>query len=137
MPKLNDTMAASAVYPVDASGNQLVGVANATSRIASAAASTNPTSAKASAGQVFKAYGNNAKASVVYLKIYDKASAPTVGTDTPKITVPIAASSRFEIALDGFYLATGIAYGFTTDAADNGTTALLAADILGFTLTYA
>lgn len=113
---------------------------NAASRIASAAASVNATSAKGSAGNVFKAFGNNAKASVIYLKIYNKATAPTVGTDTPVLTVPIAASARFDIDIggaNGFYLGTGIAYGFTTDAADNGTTALLAADILGFTLTYA
>ena len=113
---------------------------NAASRIASAAASVNATSAKGAAGNVFRVYGNNAKASIVYLKIYNKATAPTVGTDTPVLTIPIAASSRFDIdigAANGFYLGTGIAYGFTTDAADSGTTALLAADILGFTLTYA
>lgn len=112
---------------------------NLTSRIASSAASVNATSAKATAGNVFKIFGNNAKASVVYLKIYNKATAPTVGTDVPVLTIPIGASGRFDIDIGGdtgFYLGTGIAYGFTTDAADNGTTALLAADILGFTLTY-
>lgn len=115
--------------------------ANAASRIASAAASVNATSAKGSAGNVFKVFGNNVKASVVYLKIYNKATAPTVGTDVPVLTIPIPASAPFniEIAAGGkpFYLGTGIAYGFTTDAADNGTTALAAGDILGFTLTYA
>lgn len=113
---------------------------NAASRIASAAASVNATSAKGSAGNVFRVFGNNAKASIIYLKIYNKATAPTVGTDTPVLTIPLAASSRFDIDVggsNGFYLGTGIGYGFTTDAADNGTTALLAADILGFTLTYA
>lgn len=113
---------------------------NAASRIASAAASVNATSAKATPGDVFRAMGYNAKASVVYLKIYNKASAPTVGTDTPVLTIPLAASSVFnhDIGGDiGFGLDTGIAYGFTTDAANNGTTALLAGDILGFTLIYA
>lgn len=112
---------------------------SATSRIASTAASVNATSAKASAGNVYKIFGNNTKASVIYLKIYNKATAPTVGTDTPVLTIPIAASGRFDIDIggaNGFYLGTGIAYGFTTDAADAGTTALLAGDILGFTLTY-
>jgi len=112
---------------------------NAASRIASAAASVNATSAKGAAGNVFKIFGNNAKASVIYLKVYNKATAPTVGTDVPVLTIPIAASGRFDIDIggdSGFYLGTGIAYGFTTDAADNGTTALLAGDILGFTLTY-
>lgn len=113
---------------------------NATSRIASAAASVNATSAKGSAGNAFRIFGNNVKASVVYLKLYNKATAPTVGTDTPVITVPLAASSRFDIDLgeaNGFYFSTGIAYGLTTDALDAGTTALAAGDILGFTLTYA
>lgn len=113
---------------------------NAASRIASAAATVNATSAKGSAGNVFKVFGNNVKASVVYLKIYNKATAPTVGTDVPVLTIPIAASARFDIDIgdaNGFYLGTGIAYGFTTDAADNGTTALSAGDILDFTMTYA
>jgi hypothetical protein len=112
---------------------------NAASRIASAAASVNATSAKGSAGEVFRIMGNNVKASVVYLKIYNKATAPTVGTDTPVLTVPIPASAVFNIDVGGatgFYLGTGIAYGFTTDAADNGTTALSAGDILDFCLTY-
>lgn len=112
---------------------------NATSRIASAGANVNATSAKGSAGNVFRVMGNNVKASVVYLKIYNKATAPTVGTDTPVITIPLAASARFNEPIAdalGFYLGTGIAYGFTTDAADNGTTALSAGDILDFTLTY-
>lgn len=113
---------------------------NAASRIASAAANTNPTSAKATAGNVFRIAGNNVKASVVYLKIYNKATAPTVGTDVPVLTIPIPASAVFNIDIGGafgFYLGTGIAYGFTTDAADNGTTALSAGDVLDFCLTYA
>jgi hypothetical protein len=110
---------------------------NAVSRIASAAASTNATSAKASAGNAFKVAGYNAKASVVYLKLYNKASAPTVGTDTPFMTIPLAASAVFNIDFAELYFSTGVAYGFTTDAADNGTTALAAGDILGFSLVYA
>ena len=110
------------------------------SRIASAGASVNATSAKGSAGNAFKIFGYNAKASVVYCKFFNKATPPTFGTDVPVLTVPIAASGRFDIDLGGaygFHFTTGIAYGFTTDAADAGTTALSAGDILGFTLTYA
>lgn len=106
------------------------------SRIASAAASTNPTSAKASAGDLSFISGYNAKAAVVYLKFYDKASAPTVGTDTPVLTFALAASSVFNINVGGHYFPTGIAYGLTTDAANAGTTALLAGDILGLTVAY-
>lgn len=113
--------------------------ANATSRIASAAATTNPTSAKGSAGNVFKISGNNVKASVIYLKLYNKATAPTVGTDTPLKTIAIPASAVFNLDIggaDGFYFGTGIGYGFTTDATDAGTTALAAGDILDFCLDF-
>lgn len=110
---------------------------NGASRIPSAAASVNATSAKASAGDLHLVNGHNAKASVVYIKFYNKASAPTVGTDTPVLTLACPASSPFSFNLGGFYFATGIAYGLTTDAADAGTTALLAGDVLGLTVTYA
>lgn len=110
--------------------------ATAASRIPSAAASTNPTVAKASAGRVYAINGLNAKAAVVYLKFYNKATTPTVGTDVPVVTLAIPASAPFSFYLDGFVFSTGIAYGLTTDAADAGTTALLAADILGLNVLY-
>lgn len=111
--------------------------ATASSRIPSSAASVNATVAKASAGRVYAINGVNAKAAVVYLKLYNKATAPTVGTDVPVVTLAIPASAPFSFYLDGFVFSTGIAYGLTTDAADNGTTALLAADILGLNVLYA
>lgn len=109
---------------------------NAVSRIASSAADTNPTSAKASAGNLFHVNGYNAKASVVWLKFYRKATAPTVGTDTPFLTLPLAPSAVFKFDFDSLYFSTGIAYGLTTDAADAGTTAVLAGDILGLNVAY-
>lgn len=125
------------VHIVDAEGATAVGATDV-SRIASAAASVNPTSAKASAGSLFSVHGYNAKASIVYLKFYDKATAPTVGTDVPVLAVPLPASAAFNVSIpSGLYFATGIAYGLTTDAADAGTTALLAADILGLNVVYA
>ncbi len=47
------------------------------------AASTNATSLKASAGTLFALYAVNLNAAMRYVKFYDKASAPTVGTDVP------------------------------------------------------
>jgi hypothetical protein len=38
---------------------------------------------KASAGQVYSLFVSNINAAVRYLKLYNKASAPTVGTDVP------------------------------------------------------
>ena len=97
------------------------------------AASTNATSLKASAGTLYTLYAVNLNAAVRYVKFYNKASAPTVGTDTPVATFPIPASTTgagFQIDLGpGFDFATGIAYATTTGAADSDTAAVAANEI--------
>ena len=112
-------------------------VATGSSRIPSSANSTNPTVAKASAGKLFLATGYNSSATVTYLKFYDKATAPTVGTDTPVLSLPLPATAVFAFDLSGFQFTTGVSYGLTTAAADNGTTAVAAGAILGLNVTYA
>lgn len=100
------------------------------SRVLSAA-STNATSAKASAGQVYGWFLSNQNAAVRYLKLYNKASAPTVGTDTPVMTVaiPAGASANVEYT-NGITFATGIAYALTTGVADADTGAVAANEIV-------
>jgi hypothetical protein len=112
--------------------------ANATSRIISSAASTNGTSAKASAGNALLITGRNASAGVIWLKLYNKASTPTVGTDTPVMTIPLPALSAFPTIewLNGYYFSLGIAYALTTGSADADTGAIGAGDILGLNLNY-
>jgi len=107
------------------------------SRIPSSAATVNATSAKATAGSLFGVNGYNSSATVTYLKFYNKATAPTVGTDVPVLTLAIPASAVFAYAFSGFAFATGIGYGLTTDAADAGTTAVAAGAILGLNVVYA
>ena len=107
------------------------------SRIVSAAASTNATAAKAAAGDLFKVMGYNAALTVRYLKFYNKASAPTVGTDVPILTIALAPASAFERDLDALYFSTGIAYAMTTGSADADTGALTAGDVLGLNVVYA
>lgn len=109
---------------------------NAISRIPSSANTTNPTSAKASAGNVHSINGYNSSATVAYLKLYRKATAPTVGTDTPFMTLALAPTAVFEFNFDSLYFTTGIAYGLTTDAADAGTTVVAAGAILGLNVVY-
>jgi len=108
-----------------------------TSRMLSAAASTNATSAKASAGRLYAIQGYNAAAAVRYLKLYDKASAPTVGTDTPvkTLALPPGVGFAFDFPL-GYSFATGIAFALTTGSADADTGALTAGDVLGLNLDY-
>jgi len=98
------------------------------------AASTNATSLKASAGTLYQLYAVNLNAAVRYIKFYNKASAPTVGTDTPVATFPIPASATgagFQINFDpGFDFSTGIAYATTTGVADSDTAAVAANEII-------
>lgn len=113
------------------------GVITTTSRILSAAASTNATSAKASAGTLYRVTGHNANVAARYLKFYNKASSPTVGTDTPVLTFYLPAQTAFVFDWAGGRLfSTGIAYALTTGVADADTGALTAADILGLMVEY-
>lgn len=108
-------------------------------RLISAAASTNGTSVKGSAGNVFRIRGYNAAAALRYLKLYNKASAPTVGTDVPVLTIALPPTAAFDFDLggaDGHYFSAGIAYAITGAAADNDTTALTAGDVTALNITY-
>lgn len=95
------------------------------------AASTNATSTKASAGWLHFIIATNVNAAVRYLKLYDKASAPTVGTDTPKFIVPIPPSNltpQFLFFTNPVYFGTGIAWALTTGIANSDTGAVSASE---------
>lgn len=98
------------------------------------AASTNATSLKASAGSIFWLYATNTNAAARFLKLYNKASAPTVGTDTPIHTFLIpgnAAGAGFSLPVDaGIDFSTGIAYAVTTGYADADTGAVAAGEVI-------
>jgi hypothetical protein len=111
--------------------------APSTYRVLSAAATTNGANIKASAGTVKGIQGYNAKASAVYLKLYNKASAPTVGTDTPVKTIYLPASAAFAFDFGtGVAFATGISIAMTGAGADADTTALASGDILALNVDY-
>jgi len=113
------------------------GPSTSTARLLSAAASTNGANVKASAGTLKRIQGHNARLSAVYLKLYNKASTPTVGTDVPVRTVYLPASASFVFDFpEGIAFATGIGYGLTTAGADADTGALTAGDILCLNVDY-
>ena len=97
------------------------------------AASTNATSTKASAGQLYSYNFFNANAAIRYVHFYNKVSAPTVGTDVPVFTVgiPIGGSVAWH-DLNGTPFALGIAFSITTGAGDTDTVAVGANDVTGF-----
>lgn len=107
------------------------------SRIVSAANTVNATSAKAGPAHLYAITGYNAAGAVRYLKLYDKATAPTVGTDTPKMTLALPATAAFSFSFPTpVEFATGLGYGMTTGAADNDTAALTAADVVGLNVIF-
>jgi len=99
------------------------------------AASTNGTNIKGSAGTIGYMTASNINASPRYLKIYDKATTPTVGTDTPIHTFLIpgntaGAGTNIPVPPQGILCSSGIGIGITTGAADNDTGAVAASDII-------
>lgn len=95
------------------------------------AASTNATSVKASAGQVYGWMLFNTSAATKFFKLYNKASAPTVGTDTPFMTIPIPAGGGIVADFDGgIAMGTGVAFAITGAIADADTTAVAANDVI-------
>ena len=76
-------------------------------------------------------HASNINAAARYLKIYNKASAPTVGTDVPVLTVPLPAGQVVQIdgGSTGIRFGTGIAWALTVTAADSATDAVAASEI--------
>jgi hypothetical protein len=99
------------------------------------AATTNATNIKNGAGQIFMVTASNVNAAVRYLKFYNKATAPTVGTDTPVLTFAIpgntaGAGTNIPIPACGIAFGTGISFALTTEATDAGTTGVAANEIV-------
>jgi hypothetical protein len=92
------------------------------------AATTNGASVKATAGNLFELSLFNVTAATVYLKLYNKTSAPTVGTDVPIMTIPVAAGALYsaEFGRLGKRFSTGIALAITGAAVATDTTAVAA-----------
>lgn len=95
---------------------------------------TNATSVKGSAGVVGGWIISNNNASQRFVKLYNKASAPTVGTDTPYLRIPVPGNTsgilsnvEFE---KGVAFSTGIAFAITAAVDDSDTTAVAANEVV-------
>ena len=94
------------------------------------AASTNADVVKASAGLVTGYFLVNAVNAFRYVKLYNLAVNPTVGTSTPRCVFGIPALSSANISLDiPLAFATGIAIAIVTGIADSDATAVAASDV--------
>lgn len=106
---------------------------SAASRLPSSAASTHVTVAKAFSVDLMRVIGRNASASVLYLKLYNKASAPNVGVDAPAISIPLPRASTFSFDLDAHYFPAGLVYALTQGSGDTDATPLARAIFLAST----
>jgi hypothetical protein len=75
---------------------------------------------------------------VCYLKIFDKASAPVLGTDIPVMTIMLPANvpQRIDFGLETFPCKFGLSIAVTLNPADNDTTVLAAANTSGVDIFY-
>lgn len=94
--------------------------------------STNATVVKASAGHVYTIVVSNLNAAVRYLKFYNKATAPTVGTDVPiwRIAIPPNSVPVVIPLPNPIPFSAGISYALTTGITDADATAVAASEIL-------
>jgi hypothetical protein len=122
----NDPTPASVTPVPSATANGLT-----STRVVSGA-TTNAANLKATPGNIWQMHLYNVAAYDVFVKLYEKATAPTVGTDTPKWTIPLKAGGSFgECFLFGKSFATGIAMAITKLQADSDTTVIAAGDVTG------
>jgi hypothetical protein len=88
------------------------------------AATTNATSVTTGPTKLRTISLVNGVATLRYFKLYDKASAPTVGSDTPVLTLTMSPNSASPFTLpNGLSFSLGLAYAMTLGVADSDTTA--------------
>ena len=95
------------------------------------AATTNATIVRAAATVLGSLEAENRSASIRYLKIYNKATAPTVGTDTPLWTIMLPANSVRNVTIPAFglRLSAGFALAITAGLYDSDVAAVAADEI--------
>src|SRR5581483_788181 len=95
---------------------------------------TNFTNVKGVACQLYGFDLSNTSSSTIFVKFYDKATAPSTG-DTPKRTIQVPANSTVARTIPkGMQFASGFGWAATGAVADNDTTAIAASCVIDFDL---
>ena len=89
---------------------------------------------KSSAGVLGYIFASNVNSSPMYVKIYDKATAPT-SSDTPKIRMLVPGSTtgsgnNMPIPLYGARFSNGISFRIVTTSPDSGNTGVAAGEVI-------
>lgn len=116
--------APSVVFPT----TQAVSTPSGTAIAVTSAASTNASIQKSTAGNLFEITVSNPTATPAYVKLYNKASAPTVGTDVPIMTITAPAAAATNKPTDTVLTFSQIGKRFTTGIAMAITGGVLATD---------
>jgi hypothetical protein len=110
--------------------------APATPYTLNSAASTNAALVLTGTSGLQAFYATNTGAAAAFVKLYNKATAPTVGTDTPAMLIPVPAAvggvpgtAPLPIGFSGFRFALGLGIAITGGAADSDTTAVAAGQV--------
>lgn len=108
----------------------------ATPYFVNSAASTNGALILTGTSGVQAFYASNIGASAAFVKLYNKATAPTVGTDTPEMVIPLPAAaggvpSYVELSpgFNGYRFPLGLGIAITGGSADSDTTAVAAGQV--------
>jgi|SanBayMetagenome_1026888.scaffolds.fasta_scaffold00146_8 hypothetical protein len=76
-------------------------------------------------------FANNVGASDAFVKLYNKATAPTVGTDVPEMVIKVPAGGQVEVSpgFNGYRFGLGLGIAITGLSADTDTTAVAAGQV--------
>lgn len=136
---LGDPTTNANVATVDASGRMTVNVfgtvtttaVTPTAHFRNSTADTNLVNVKTTAGTVFNLTASNTGAGVAWVKLYNKATAPVLASDTPVLIVPVPAGGFVNLPFEavGLRFGTGIAHAITGLGADTDATAVTAGQV--------
>lgn len=106
-------------------------------RLLTCAASDNATLVSAKPCRLYSLNGYTSAATVRFIKLYDKATAP-LSTDTPKITLALRPSLDFSPAMPdvGVSFTQGLGFRITTLVADSDATSPTAGDVQALALMW-
>jgi len=111
-------------------------VVPATPYFLNSAATTNGALILTGTSNVSSFYATNEGATAAYIKLYNKATAPTVGTDVPEMIIPVPAAvsgvpgvANPNIGFHGFRFALGLGIAVTGAAVFSDTTAVAAGQV--------
>lgn len=130
------TTAVSGTVTATVTAGTINPVVPATPYFVNSAASTNGALILTGTSGLSAFYATNEGASVAYVKLYNKATAPTVGTDVPEMTIPVPAAASgvpgvatIPMGFHGFRFALGLGIAITRNAVHTDTTAVGANEV--------